>query len=350
MTLKAPFPYFGGKSTVAADVWAALGQPRHYIEPFFGSGAVLLSRQSYDPDRHVETVCDKDGFIANVWRGIQFAPDEVARWCDWPVNHADLNARRKNLIRNEGYLLKNLIKDPEWCDPKLAGYWIWAASCWIGSGLTKKDASPYLNGANQGVHVGQIPHLTVNKGVHVGQIPLIKPCKAGQRPIIHPSRGHALQSARSQHIYDWLNTLSVRLRHVRVVCGDWTRVCGGNWQDEIGEVGIFFDPPYCAKGRSMVYHHDSSNVAAEVNTWCLARGAKPTYRIVLAGYGEHQNLLSHGWTAKAWKAAGGYGNRAGNQNRHKETLYMSPYCLNKQISLFDKEEITELLTETANEA
>lgn len=47
--MKAPFPYFGGKSTVAPIIWKALGQPKHYIEPFFGSGAVLLARPDYRP-------------------------------------------------------------------------------------------------------------------------------------------------------------------------------------------------------------------------------------------------------------------------------------------------------------
>ena len=67
--LKAPFPYFGGKATVADVVWKALGQPKHYIEPFFGSGAVLLNRPDYNPQKHLETVCDKDGHVANAWRG-----------------------------------------------------------------------------------------------------------------------------------------------------------------------------------------------------------------------------------------------------------------------------------------
>ena len=63
---KAPFPYFGGKSTIAHKIWQYLGQPKHYIEPFFGSGAVLLLRPDYNPTVHIETVNDKDGFIANV--------------------------------------------------------------------------------------------------------------------------------------------------------------------------------------------------------------------------------------------------------------------------------------------
>ena len=60
--MKAPFPYFGGKSTVADKVWAALGNPKHYIEPFFGSGAVLLNRTVFDPSRYTETINDAKGF------------------------------------------------------------------------------------------------------------------------------------------------------------------------------------------------------------------------------------------------------------------------------------------------
>jgi DNA adenine methylase len=40
--LRAPFPWFGGKSRAAHLVWAAFGDVPNYVEPFFGSGAVLL--------------------------------------------------------------------------------------------------------------------------------------------------------------------------------------------------------------------------------------------------------------------------------------------------------------------
>lgn len=302
MTLKAPFPYFGGKSKIAPAVWAALGQPKHYIEPFFGSGAVFLSRPKWNPSM-IETVNDADGFIANVWRGIQYAPDEVARWCDWPVNHADLNARRKHLIRNEGYLLKNLVDDPEWCDPKLAGYWIWAASCWIGSGLTRSDA---------------ISLLTSNTGINAGQIPLL---------------AHAKAYSQARRIHDWMGALSNRLRRVRVVCGDWTRVCGGDWQDYNGVCGIFFDPPYSHDaGRDNAIYAVENDCASDVAKWAHERGQKPTYRIVISGYdGEHNWLELDGWRVIEWKANGGYGNRAGNKNRHRERLWLSPHCVGNKI-------------------
>lgn len=252
--LSAPFPYFGGKSTVADMVWEALGKIGHYIEPFFGSGAVLLNRPDYEPFKDTESINDKDGFIANVWRALQFNPDEVAKWCDWPVNHADLSAHKMRLIREEKYLIDNLIKDEKWFDAELAGYWIWAASCWIGSGLTG---------------LGQRPHIS--------------------------DGGNGVQEPYNTNIYKWFRVLSERLRYVRVVCGDWTRVCGGNWQTKIGICGMFFDPPYSDVSRdNKIYHQESMTVAIDVNKWCLKRGENHDYRIVLAGYfDEHKNLLEH---------------------------------------------------------
>jgi DNA adenine methylase len=41
--LEAPFPWFGGKRKVASLVWARFGEVVNYVEPFFGSGAVLLN-------------------------------------------------------------------------------------------------------------------------------------------------------------------------------------------------------------------------------------------------------------------------------------------------------------------
>ncbi len=311
--MKAPFQYFGGKSAVANIAWAALGSPKHYIEPFFGSGAVLLARPNHAPSETMESVCDKDGFIANVWRAMQSAPEEVAKWCDWPVNHADLNARRRVLLKNESNLLENLVADDQWCDPKMAGYWIWAASCWIGSGLTCTNAIPHISDGGMGVHaIGQIPHISTGG--------------------MDATTAADVSAPFNTNIYKHFRQLSERLRYVRVVCGDWTRVCGGAWQDSKGDVGIFFDPPYGVTDRhTTIYRHDSTDVAAQVMAWCLERGSRPSYRIVLAGYDEHTELLENGWTSLNWKACGGYanqGNGAGKQNRKREMLYFSPYCLN----------------------
>jgi len=310
--LQAPFPYFGGKMSVADIVWRALGQPDHYIEPFFGSGAVLLARPNYNPGKHNETVNDKDGFVANVWRSLQFSPDEVAKWCDWPVNHADLIARGRELCKNEQNLLKNLCSDPLWHDPIMAGYWIWGISCWIGDGwpIKNADSRPGISRSGTGVHsnLHKIPYIAKRgEGVH--------------------------SSNRKDKIYLLFNQLSQRLRNVRVVCGDWSRVCGGDWQDDLGICGIFFDPPYGEKAKrsNNLYATDDMDVADKVRGWCLEKGERKTHRIVLAGYyEEHESLLNAGWRVEKWIAQGGYANQGdgqGKKNRKKEALFFSPYCL-----------------------
>ena len=138
--------------------------------------------------------------------------------------------------------------------------------------------------------------------------------------------------------------MSERLRRVRVVCGEWNRVCGGNWQNNWGVCGIFFDPPYAVKNRSDVYYCDDFDVANDVRAWAIDRGALPDYRIVIAGYDEHNDLEAHGWTSIAWKAGGGYGSLAkgysrGKENCKKEMLWFSPNCLNhKQQTLWRPDE------------
>ena len=320
--MQAPFPYFGGKSSIANIVWEALGQPGQYIEPFFGSGAVLLNRPYWKPE-YVETVVDLNCWIANVWRSIAFSPDKTAEYCDWPVNHVDKHARRNYMIEQEGKLRDGLASDPEWHDPKTAGYWIYCAGCWIGSGLTEKRKKDdglckiqQLAGSGKGVHnvsLCQMPHLTcAGNGVH--------------------------SLSKTYHIFEWFNDLSARLRRVRIVCGSWDQVLGGNWQaGNFNTCGMFFDPPYATKDRSKCYHHDDNSIPAKVLEYAKKRGDDPKFRIVLAGYGEYEDLVeNHGWSKQGWKANGGYGNQTKsgtNENRFKETLYFSPHCIKR--SLFD---------------
>lgn len=82
-SLRAPFPWFGGKSRVAHLVWDRFGDVPNYVEPFFGSGAVMLARPH--PAR-IETINDLDCYVSNFWRALQRAPEEVALDADSPVN------------------------------------------------------------------------------------------------------------------------------------------------------------------------------------------------------------------------------------------------------------------------
>lgn len=337
--LIAPFPYFGGKSKVADIVWQALGRPKHYIEPFFGSGAVLLARPDYDPTQHVETINDADGHLANVWRSLQRDPDAVARYCDCPVNHVDMSARVHWLRRNAADVKQSMNDDPEFFDPRAAGYWIYSTCIWIGTdmmaqprqkGINKLTKIPHVADGGVGINkLTQIPHVS-DGGVGINRLT--------KRPHVGDG-GRGISDPYNTNIYAWFRALSERLRYVRIVCGDYSRVLGGSWQHKIKRpVGVFFDPPYAVDDRRGCYAHDSVNVAHHVREWAIERGELPDYRIVIAGYDEHTDLLEHGWTYNQYSTNGGYGNHGGASqgkiNRHRECLYFSPHCLTGK-TLFD---------------
>lgn len=319
--LKAPFPYFGGKSKIAHQVWEALGDCSHYIEPFAGSAACLLARPA-DHVRRCETINDADGFVANVWRSLRLQPEETARWADWIVCEADLTARHLWLVGQREALTERLVADPEWCDPKAAGWWIWGMAQWIGSGWCAGNG-PWRVGddgriakmGGTGVH-RKLPHLgDTGKGIH--------------RQL--PHLGSTI--LRAEWIAQWFAALSERLRDVRVCCGDWRRVLSDAAMAKriFPAIGVFLDPPYLhSTGRCEdLYAKESSTVAAAAAAWCREHGDDPQMRIVLAGYAEEHELpgwLRIAWSPRGW-AGGGYGNaNKANRNAERETLWLSPAC------------------------
>jgi DNA adenine methylase len=76
-TLRPPMPYFGGKITIGPAIAALLPPHSHYVEPFFGSGAVLFAKA---PSDH-ETVNDLDHALVTFWRVLRERPDELTRVC-----------------------------------------------------------------------------------------------------------------------------------------------------------------------------------------------------------------------------------------------------------------------------
>src|SRR5215468_1842846 len=161
----APFPYFGGKRTIAATVWSRLGTPTQYIEPFCGSAAVLLAAPR---PASLEVIGDANGFIANFWRAVKHDAEAVATWSDYPVSHVDLGGRHQWLMAQRERVAAELL-DPEWPgDAKVAGWWLWGQCAWIGSGWCDWNGkAPNGN--------GKIPALsTLGNGVHAaGQVPYV---------------------------------------------------------------------------------------------------------------------------------------------------------------------------------
>ncbi len=310
---------------------------QNYVEPFFGSGAVLLNRPY---EAGIETVNDLDCMVANFWRALQFDPDGVADAADWPVNEADQHARHLWLVSQEEFRERMKI-DPEYYDAKIAGWWVWGQCIWIGSGWCAAKL-PHLGVAGMGVHRKR-PHLgNAGRGVN-RQLPHLGDAGTGGEVCVS-----AHTSETREFLFAYMNELTDRLRRVRVCCGDWSRVCGPTPTVKLGVTGVFLDPPYLDGRTDALYSSDSLTVAHEVREWAIAQGDDPRIRIALCGYeGEHR--MPDTWETVKWKAHGGYGSQGKNQAREnsaKERIYFSPHCLRPSeslFSLFENEATAELL-------
>lgn len=325
--LRAPFQYFGGKSRVAPVVWRAFGADVcNYIEPFFGSGAVLLARPQ--PFGGVETINDKDGMVANFWRALQHDPEQVAHWLDWPVNENDLTARHIWLVNRKEDLQTRLEGDPDFYDAKIAGWWCWGLCAWIGSGWCSG------NGPWQSVD-GQLVHTAVYSGGNAGQgvnRQLVHLGNAGQG--VNRGEGGETCAERTDYLIAYMRRLADRLRRVRVCCGDWSRVCGSaTTLKSYTPTAVFLDPPYAHSERDVTLYAVEMVVATEVREWAIQHGDDPNLRIALCGY-DSEHAMPEGWTEYAWKAGGGYSwqNKSdkagrGETNRLRERIWFSPHCL-----------------------
>jgi len=291
--VKSCFPFFGGKSRVAETVWSRFGEVSNYIEPFAGSLAVLLANPS---PAKIETVNDKNCFIANFFRAVIADPVGVAKYADSPVNEADLHARHKWLVSDATAEFKVLMhSDPDYYDLKNAGWWVWG----IGASMGSSWLNPH--------GVNSLPMLsTAGNGIH----------------------------GLTYDITEWFLKIQERMRRVRVACGDWTRIMSpsvtfankGLGEKEI--TAVFLDPPYHLKGRDKVYLEES-DVFKDVYQWAMDHGNNPKIRIALCGY-ENDLPIPSDWETFSWKANGGFANAGetrGRQNAMKETIWFSPHCL-----------------------
>ena len=391
---RAPFWWYGGKSDAADIIWRALGDVAHYVEPFCGSCAVLL-RRPHLPNRqyYSETVNDIDGFIANFWRAVTADPQAVAEACSYPVVEAEMHARHVALVRwiNDPDIQDRLAGDVTFYDAKVAGWWVWGHNCWIGGAyasgngawwpdehgvLRKRKREKQEPGVNR-----SIPQLGTN-GRGINQSNAREPGVNRSRPqLIDNGRGVNQPNTREPgverfepplsvdedwqmrvgadyeatggfhpmtmpEIRRWMAWLSARLRHVRVLNGDWTRACTLSAVKTLsvregrGAAGVFLDPPYTHSERDPRLYRVDQDVAAQVREWCIQHGNDPDIRIVLAGYeGEgHEVLVERGWREVSWfrdgYLKGGMGNRDKNKKelgtrhqQHRERLWLSPHCL-----------------------
>lgn len=294
--MKLLFPYFGGKSRIADVIWNHLGNVQSYVEPFFGSGAVLAARPHRGP--HVDLVGDLNGWLVNAWRSIQRDPTAVMHHLrELSYSEADLRDAKKLVYSKD---LSERLEDLRWFDPEIGAYWLA-----IMSGLVGTD------GANNS-KAGSLHTSNLGQGVY--------------RPSFSAAD---------------LRAWSVRMQRARILQGPWERCVSSRSRMCIdatqGPTGIYLDPPY-ADGDNTTYGEEHTQAPALASAqWAIEHGDDPQYRIIYSGY-EGTVSFPDSWRVVEWKTVGGYGN-AGNgngaKNKSRERLWLSPHCLDDmQCKLF----------------
>lgn len=67
--------YSGSKWNIAKKLVELIPPHHSYVEPYFGSGAVLFSKEP----SHIETINDLDSDVVNLFRCIREDPEQLAR-------------------------------------------------------------------------------------------------------------------------------------------------------------------------------------------------------------------------------------------------------------------------------
>lgn len=284
-------------------------------------------------------------------------------YCDSPVNEIDLHARHKWLVYSDDAVLfrERMRTDPDYYDPKIAGWWCWGICCWIGGGWCSvptgaKGERIWINtqnvpwsgkGVTNKVPKGGRPQLAdaydIGRGVH---------STPNKRPSINTAFGYGINSntgtceERRAFLLNWFNRLRDRLRNVRVCCGHWDRVCSStSTTTRLGLTAIFLDPPYPTHGpdgeesrSGDLYSGDdrdeTDKIRDEVLAYCRKHGDDPQMRLAVCGYDTdgYAALEELGWIVHKWKTGGGYANRGGyNENMYRERIWFSPHCIHEKI-------------------
>ncbi len=317
--LRAPFPYFGGKRTIAETVWRAFSAPKQYVEPFCGSAAVLLSAPA---PASLEVIGDANGFVANFWRAVVAQAEEVARFADYPVSHLDMGARHVWMMGERERLAAELQDPNHPGDAKIAGWWLWGQCSWIGSGWCDWSGKvPHMGNAGRGVHAtGQVPHTSdAGRGVHAtGQVPHMG--NAGMGSYVPWTSAGAVAMR-------WLRDLAARMERVRVVHGTWNRCLNSHYGGK--DTAVFLDPPYKAYEK---LYGVSGPVAANCEAWARDNAQ---LRVILCGHRGDYDLP--GWTEHPWDR--GRPTYAGGKTTAEECLWLSPACqplVARQCELFER--------------
>ena len=309
-----------------------------YVEPFAGSLACLLHRETPSPR---EIVCDLDGGICNFWRAITVNPGAVAYWADYPTIHQDLTARHRWLVRWVQDNRERLESHPNYHDVQAAGWWVWGISLWIGGGWCQPKTSqgqiPFIScmGNGQGVSAQRIhdkrPRVD-NGGVGVSAQQLVSR-PADKRPMFTGGGGAGVASHQQirPDLVEWFRRIADRLKGVVVLNRSWESALTPSLLQQTATgpkppVGILLDPPYLQDNRDAdIYGSDAigTSNAAAAESWAWAQEHGDRFRIAYCCH-EGDVAVPPGWTAETQSFSG---IRDAARRDRRDMVLFSPACI-----------------------
>jgi hypothetical protein len=321
-----PYTWFGGKRAIAGAVRAAFSHCTGYAEPFLGGAGVLIYGRFYT--KRFAIAGDLNGFVTNVWRAIQQAPDDVARYAfDW-CSQVDYWSRQLYIMRAYKGLLTRLIADPEYCDPKIAGWWLYARALSIGARAASGTGPWWVDEARR---------IRADAS-RAGVIELTKQIlETGDAPVGGVSfqvpnvrADNAVLSCNSvDELRQRLSWFSEVLKRVRFICSDWRAFQGDGVLNLAEDVtGVFLDPPYHQEANKDAYGL-RTEVAVEAARWAVSRGDDPRLAIIYCAYDGFENVVPelNAWRKVVWRAPKGFSTRSETKRkRANEAFWLSPQC------------------------
>ena len=358
-----PLVYFGAKRKAAPLIWRLFGRVRSYVDPFMGSLSVPLACP-YEIPRVV--VNDLNCLLVNFWRALQRDPEAVAYWAEYPSSHVDLMARREWLRQQWPTAVQCMQNDPEWHDPRMAGWYVWVISNviaghweYLRTETDDHDAYAQVLAASR--------RYRLDWDTPPSAVPADIPRATRKHSMPHTSEPQGVQLRRTHAVErdvpvltgmklrTWMCDLAERIQEWIILHSSWrpivsSRVILRIVPSETRYTALLLDPPYDAGKipRTPLYVEDTMDVAAEVREWLFTPNEKdgiipwyhPRLRIILCAYeGDHHPLPDS--RTYRWSDRSDAHNMISDHRRRpakREILIANPACLDpdaaRQESLF----------------
>ena len=106
--MKPILKYPGSKWRIAQEIVNLFPQHRSYVEPFFGSGAVLFNKELSS----IETINDIDNDIVNLFQIIRDEPEKLQKLLDWNNLSTRINevTQRLRMVQIDNVSAISIIK------------------------------------------------------------------------------------------------------------------------------------------------------------------------------------------------------------------------------------------------